>query len=290
MFYASVIVLLFIPNLKVLVRLIIVVLLTLNYFTFSQLIDSNDKLKFTYLDAGNSSACLISTPGNKNILIGCGNSTVKYNSAERNIIPYLKRQGIDKIDILIMPSLNKDEYRNLREFAKSFNIGKLYIPSYYKNIFESDGVGFSLKNNKIVFIDNSIVIKNDVMRIYCFYDTSHTTGKDMFINVKYGRNSFVFSDSKDIFDDYITQKFIDKITVLKVPYSGSYNYISPETIIKSDPQFIIISSSSRKKKRLNSDIFTTSLKIAGFDVYDTGNSGALIFESDGEKTELVEWE
>ena len=51
---------------------------------------------------------MIQVPGDKCILIDTGPVTENFNPAERNIIPYLSRQGINKIDLLIVSHLHND--------------------------------------------------------------------------------------------------------------------------------------------------------------------------------------
>jgi competence protein ComEC len=288
-FYLVVIILLFVPNFKMIVRLAAVFLLFLNYFIYADIIHQTDNLKIAFLDVGNSSACLITTPSNKNILINCGTSNKSYTSSERNVIPYLKMQGIDKIDAMFITSLNKDEYKSLREFCRSFKINKLYIPAYYKPIFENDEIGFSLKNNKMAFITNSFVVKNNELRAYCYYDTNITSAKRMIVNVMYGNESIVISDLKDDYDDNYFCNIINNCTILKASSSGSFKYNSEESIINSSPECIVISSSDRKLKRLKSDIFGEALEQSGYKILETGESGAVIFETDGESMDVVKW-
>lgn len=286
-FYAVVIVLLFIPNLKLPVRLAVSFLLFINYFIYSDIIHSTDKVRLAYLDVGNSNACLVSTPGNKNFLIGCGSSTYKYSSAERNIIPYMKMQGINKIDLLMVTSLSKNEFRNLEILVKNFDIEKIYVPSYYTAVFGTERKVF--QNCNLKFAENTFALKNDVMRIFVYYDTNVIAGKSMFVNIVFGNESFMFSDAKDVYDDNYFKNFAESTTILKVPGAGSFNNISAESILLADPQYVIISSSEKKNKRLNSDIFVSSLNNVGYNVLETGSMGAIILDTDGEQTEAVNW-
>ncbi|RPI16654.1 MAG: DNA internalization-related competence protein ComEC/Rec2 [Ignavibacteriae bacterium] len=288
LFYIAVIVLFFIPQMKTAARLIIVVLLILNYFVINDLIHSTDKVRFAYLDVGNSGTCLISTPGNKNVLIGCGASSVKYTSAERNIIPYLKLQGINKIDVLLITSLSKNEFRNLEFLVKNFQVSRIYIPSYYRSVFNAEHKIF--KDCEMKFIENSFVIKNDMMRLFVFHEPAVTTGKSMFVNVQYGNESFIFSDAVEVYDDNYYQTITPRdVTILKAPGAGSFNNISAESLLMTNPKYIVISSLDKKKKRLNSDIFVSSLRSLGYNVIETGDKGAIIFDTDGERTEIVDW-
>ena len=79
-----------------------------------------------------------------------------------------------------------------------------------------------------------------------------------------------------------------KTSVLKVPAFGSFGLVSPEFIVKANPDNVVISS-GKEKKRFNSDVFVKSLEEIGIEVIKISDKGAVIFESDGEETHRVDW-
>lgn len=274
---------------NILPRLAISLLLILNFFALKSLMDKNDKLTLTYLDAGNSSSCLISSPGSENILVNTGTSSVKYTSAERNIIPYLKSRGVKEIDLLLITSLNKDEFRNLIYFVNNFTVRKILVPLYYKPVFDDSAFSSKFKGQNIEFVQNpGIYPSSDDLRIYVVYKFDILSSPSLMVHILYGDELFTFSDAKDITEETYYGMFMPKQTtrILKVPASGSFNFTSPEALIQSNPENVVISS-VRSKKRLNSDIFSETLRKIGINVLNVGESGAVIFETDGKKTERV---
>ncbi|MGH2575795.1 MAG: hypothetical protein ACRDFC_08875, partial [Ignavibacteria bacterium] len=107
-----------------------------------------------------------------------------------------------------------------------------------------------------------------------------------------GNEIFTFSDSKDLNENNFYGGLLFKdssASVLKVPDAGSFNYISPEFIIKSNPEHVVISYSKFTKMKLHSEIFESSLKHIGIKTYRTGETGAVIFKTDGTNTKVVDW-
>jgi competence protein ComEC len=289
-FYLIVIVLLFIPHLKIIPKILILLLIVLNHFTIESIVNKNDKLSLSYLDVGNSNACVISTPSDFTIGINSGTSTTKYSSAENNVIPYLKLKGKSCLDLLIITDLNKDEFRNLLNLEKSFQIFRLIIPEGYKSIVEDDYFSNVFKGTKIEYINKyEIICLTDSLK---FVIMPVNSGNNSFVcSMIYGKQQFMFTDFSPG-DSCDVSKLIPventASAVLKVPYSGSFNLISAESIAVIDPKYIVISS-RRDYKRLNTDIFISSLENLGIKVLKTSQNGAVIFETDGKRTELVNW-
>lgn len=270
-------------------RMAISLLLILNFFTVKSLMDKNDKLTLAYLDVGNSSSCIISSPKGENILINQGTSSAKYTSAERNIIPYLKNKGVKEIDLLLITSLNKDEFRNLIYLVNNIPIRKILVPVFYKPVFDDSVFSSKFSGQNIEFVRNPGIISSfSDLRIYVAYNYDILPSASMMVHIVYGSEAYTFSDAKDIDEENYYGMFKPNQTtrILKVPASGSFNFTSPEALIKFDPENVVISS-VRSKKRWNSDIFSESLKMTGINVLNVGESGAVIFETDGKKTERI---
>jgi len=273
------------------IRIAIITLLFANFIVWRSVLDKTGKAQITYIDVGNSNSTLIKMPEGTSVLINTGSSTEKYNSAERNTIPYLKLRGINDLDLLIVTTLNYNEFRNLKYFAENFHVKKTLIPFYYKPIFENMLISSSFEKTNIEFVDCSLVVnKQGKFRIYLFYDSIYR-GESMMAQFVYGDQSFLFDDAYNTEEDIInTSLFNDNNTrILKTAGSGSFDYVSSGFLLRSNPEFVIISSAGSNRKRLNTDIFTESLKHIGIKVLKTNEEGALIFETNGISTERVAW-
>lgn len=273
-------------------RIVISVFLVLNFVVFNSLLRSDDRVKLTYLDAGNSNSTLISMPEGTNILVNSGTSSKTYSSAERSVIPYLKREGIDEIDILIITSMDANELRNLSVLAEKFKLNRIFMPAYYRPVFEKPVVADRFKAAEIRFIETSSVInQKGKFRLYLDYN-KQLAGPSMLVSFVYGSKRFVFDDAEEAADIELNRFFLSfsaGITAYRAASYGSFEFTPPETIAAADPKLIILSSQINRIKEAESINFRESLKKAGFKVMSVAETGAIILETDGNRTELIDW-
>jgi len=272
-------------------RLAIIILFIANFALFKSIANDTDKAKITYLDVGNSNCSLISMPQGTNVLINTGTAKDKYNSAERNVIPYMKGQGISKIDLLVITNMDKNELVNLFYLVKNFKVSRILLPEYYKTLFDDTLISARFIKQDIEFVDNSKTLnQKGNFRIYLYYDNI-SQGESMLAQFVYGNQCFVFDDAEKEPEDYLNYKMLaieSKTEVLRLPVSGSFAYTSGDFIAKSNPDYAVISY-AKPDKRKNTDIFAKSLESIGINVNKINETGAMIFETDGKKTEIVNW-
>ena len=287
-FYASVYFLLFYPKGRLPARISISILIVANYFVFKTVFAFNDNLSAVYLDVGNSNTCFISLPDESSVLINTGSSTLKYCSAERNVIPYLKLKGKSYVDFMCITSLDKDEFRNLLYMVSHFRIGKIYCRGIYKSLFFDTSWVNKFIGTKIVCVDSPLVFKeNPAIRLFLIPDINSINS--LTVVCIYGSREFVFTDVEDSgYQPFLKFDKNIKTSVLKVPFSGSFDFTSPEFIAKTNPENIVISSSG-ERKRYNSDVFIRSVEETGIKVSKIRDEGAVMFETDGEILHRVGW-
>ena len=233
-------------------------------------------------------------PEGTNILINAGTSSKSYSSAERNLLPYLKREGVKQIDLLVITAMDANELRNIRYLYNEFDVKRILVPRYYSAVFENEDIRkyFDKKKRVIEFIDSSRIInEKGKFRIYLHYDDK-LHGASMMASFVYGNKCFLFNDAEeqaDIKHDQIYMSNISKITAYRVPSIGSFSFTPPETIVNADPSIIIISSQKDNRKVIEEDVFRQTLIKAGYPVLNVGENGAVILETDGERTKVVKW-
>jgi len=247
----------------------------------------SSKINLTYFDVGNSSSCFINTPGDYNVLINAGTSSKNYSNAENNIIPFLKLRSKEHIDLLIVTNLDKNEARNLIRLASNYKINKIVLPEAFKFLLDDDYLKEKMFSQNLCFINNALKLEN-TGELGIYICPVNKIKDNLIVKINYGEEKFIFTDFKnsDINGNNLFEN--NETAILKVPSSGSFNIITQELIAASNPKNVIIST-RKENKKLNSDIFTSTLEKSGINVYKTFQNGALIFESDGEKTDIVNW-
>lgn len=270
-------------------------------------LDLKQNLKITFIDVGQGDCALIQTPGNKTILVDCGILTFTYNSGQRTIAPYLRRNGIDKIDLLIITHLHNDHIGGINFLLENFKIGKILESGQtYKSSFinkmdsltEAKGVIREtvragdmidiLENIRLYFLfpDNQFVDSNGKTK-----DNNLNNGSVAFI-LKYREQKFLFTgDIEKEGERFLYDTFSDflKSDVLKVAHHGSITSTTIPFIVKNRPSTSVISCGMFNKFNHPSDIVLSRLQGLGSKIYRTDLNGAVILESDGFSITNVDW-
>lgn len=91
-------------------------------------------LTINIINVGQGDSILIETPYKKTILIDTGPSFDNYTAAESKIIPFIKRKGYNKIDLLIITHPHKDHFSGFYNILNNFNVYNVAAPFKIKNI------------------------------------------------------------------------------------------------------------------------------------------------------------
>ncbi len=84
----------------------------------------SSSLEITVLDVGKGDCILISKDGSY-VLIDAG-----YDSTAYDVVSFLREENIEQIDYFIITHYDKDHVGGAEGIAKSFSIGKIYLPDY----------------------------------------------------------------------------------------------------------------------------------------------------------------
>jgi competence protein ComEC len=214
-------------------------------------IQPDNELKVSFLDTGAGECSIIKTPDEKVILVNCGIKTQTYDSGERTIAPYLKRNGINKIDLIILTEESSSQIGGLEYIQSAFPIGKIISTSTTK---EGDFID-AFDDLRIYFLSEGIVkiLYKDLVMVYAS-NITHNDGK--YLKSKYG--NFVEADilaGNDIASDVF------------------------------HPQVIITSNSKNSRKFIE----LAEISRPGTKLHSTNKEGAFILKSTGGNIRVVEW-
>lgn len=263
-------------------------------------LDFRNNLKITFLYVGQGDCTLIETPDGSNILIDCGMKDFKYNSGE-NIVPFLKRKGINQIDLLILTHLHYDHIGGIEYILNNFDV---------KKIIDNE----TRLNNSLIRKLESLVIANKIPRDK-FYSGDYIEGygnlrlfflnpqkddslhnnehsKSIVLKLKYENTEILFiSDLNFEGENFITNTYGDflKSDILKVSHHGSKNASSIPFLLKCEPRYSVISCGKDNIFGHPSELVLTKLDLLGSKILRTDKDGAVIFVSDGKTLELINW-
>lgn len=274
-------------------RIAVILLLGLNYSVWKDVSGMTDEAEITYLYTGSANSTLIKMPGGSTIMINAGTSNEKYNSAQRTIIPYLKSSGINKVDLLVINSMDKNEFRNLLYLTQNFEISKVMMPVCYRKIINEKGFEGNFRNTNVEFITASkIVNRNGNFRLFIYYD-SLLEGSSMMTQFLYGDQSFVFNDAVTPVENIYNTVFLNTLDLnlqaIRVTGSGSFNTTPAVMITEINPEYIILGETVTGRRKISSEIFSAVLNETGYNTLDVGKTGAVILKTNGDFTSREVW-
>lgn len=252
-------------------------------------INFESKLKITFLNVGQGDCTLIQTPENKNILIDCGPSAYNYDAGEKIVAPYLKRNDISIIDILILTHNHNDHAGGVTYLLKNFEVKNILTNYddynlYLENFLKEKNISY----DKLHCGDN---IKVDDLNIYLLYPVvPEKNGNPLVMKLKYKNTNILLAGdiSKDDEERLVEYygNFLNT-NILKVSHHGSKNSSSPEFLITCQPFYSIISCGLNNNFGHPAPVTIDKLRLINSKVLRTDIDGAVIFESDGNSLKLI---
>lgn len=196
--------------------------------------------KVTMLDVGQGDTFVIELPYRKGVIMidAAGPSLFTNNPSSTSdyiIEPFLKSNGIKKIDALIISHNDQDHSGSVEYLDSAFLIEGIYVSPYYNE---------ELKNKRIVKEGDALVFSN-----YSFYilhpgeDHEDSNENSLVIYTELGGLSWVFTGdiSKQIEKNLIKSYPELSADVLKVGHHGSHTSTDPNWLKHLSPQVALIS-------------------------------------------------
>ncbi|KPU44134.1 ComEC family competence protein [Oxobacter pfennigii] len=207
-------------------------------------------LTIKFVDVGQGDCILISTPDKKNILIDGGGINSNFNSGidigEDVVVPYLLRQGINKLDLIISTHADDDHLKGLIPVMECFNYNEFIIGDTdnlegYKELLEEDLIDED-DISKVAFGECIEVGKEVKLYVYNPIRNVFNDDNDSSVVVK-----LIYKDFSALFTGDISSQVEKEILkygirsdVLKVPHHGSASSLCQEFLDAVSPKTAVI--------------------------------------------------
>jgi competence protein ComEC len=267
-------------------------------------------LTVTFLDVGQGEAIFIATPDRRYYLVDGGSSTVS-GLGEYRILPFLKSQGVSRLDGWIITHPHADHYSAFPELAAKMKqggveISRLVLPdigSEYKDeeylALENIAVAAGIDTIYISRGQSFAAGKNEEIYFHCLnplagraWITAEANAYSTVLLLTYGAFSLLLTgdaegageaDMKQYLAD---QKLADGLTVLSVAHHGSRNATDEEFLGLTMPGYAVISAGRGNSYGHPHRELLGRLAGSGAEVYITYESGAVTIKTDGARMQL----
>lgn len=254
-----------------------------NYSTYQQ--STDNKLRVIFLDVGQGSSQLLISPSGKTMLVDAGN-----NDQEQNMIDYLQKYGVDRLDIIIGTHPDADHIGGLDRVIDQIEVGEIYMPRVQSNTktFESLLQSISSKGLKVKNAKSGLILNWDeqvtVNMIAPVNTTDDKNNMSAVIKVVYGNTSFLLTGDaeRESEADMLSSGVDLQADVMLVGHHGSKSSTTAAFLKQVNPKFGVIQVGDNSYGHPKQTILDR-LNKAGVEVYRNDLQGTVEIDSDGQE-------
>lgn len=279
---------------------IVVFLLSSGFYSYEKF-EAYGKLTISYINVGQGDSTLIQTPEGKNILIDCGQYSEReingrkiiFNAGERYILPFLKHNGVNKLDVLVLTHPDSDHIGGATNIIENLPVKEIWDSGQkddskmYSMLFET-----ILKKAiplKTVNKNETYEEKNLALKVINQIETNNTDQKSynnnnaIVLKLDYKEKSFLFTaDIEKEEEKTLLENETDiRADVLKVAHHGSKSSSTQDFIAKVKPSIGVISVGKNNLYHHPSPSVLDTLSQNQIKIFRTDQNGGVIVKSDG---------
>lgn len=241
------------------------------------------KIKISYIDVGQGDSILIQQ-GDKSMLIDAGT-----NEAQDTVVDYVKKQGISKIDYLVLTHPHEDHIGGADKVIKTFSIGKVYMPKKTATTQTFKSVVAAMNSKSLKATEPQLGDTFKLGEASCTIlgpvnpQENDINSYSIVLKVTFGDTKFLFTgDAQTSNEETMIKKGYDlSADVLKVGHHGSRTSTCKDFLNKVNPKYAVISVGKGNDYGHPHKEAMNRLKAAGVKVYRTDESGTIVCTSDG---------
>ncbi len=253
------------------------------------------RLHVTFVDVGQGDCIFIQGPSGRTCLVDGGGKphTTGSNVGERVVVPFLKSEGLDRLDLMILTHPHDDHMNGLLPVLKELDVKRLIVARAFLTVPEIQPLLDLAAREKVPVIPvargQEVILDQGLkLRILNPGPAMTVTGGDdmnnnsLVLKMSYGQVSFLFTADTEIEClSSLVESGIDlKADVLKIPHHGSKNSFLPSFYDQVSPRMVVICVGKNTFGHPSGEVvaFWQKQKIP---VFRTDLQGAVSLSSDG---------
>lgn len=255
------------------------------------------KLSFLFFDVGHGDATLITFPSGRRLLVDTGNTNQFVDRAQRTLLPYFQRNGINRLEGVLITHPHRDHAgglptllaslpvnRVVHGFADGRLIEEMYSPptSYSNQKFTPVSAGDTL------LFDSHVSVRV-LSPIAMLPDADNPNDRSVVLQILYGHTSFLMmGDAESDAEHQLLLNYpdLEATNVIKVGHHGSSTsstrlLVDQLTSGTTHAPIAVVSTGPAKTYGLPDEEIIARWKSAGAGVHITATEGGLEVTSDG---------
>jgi competence protein ComEC len=253
------------------------------------------------LDIGQGDCNVVTVGSGKTLMIDCGSSSEK-EIGRYIVIPFLKYNGINTVDTVILTHADSDHINGLEEMLSMSDTGgirirNLIIPGE-KNMNEKFIRLQALAKSKgirCLTFNAGDFLKAGMADLNCLSPEKGFSAEDeneysIVLKLTYGDFSGLFTgDVQGTAEEKLISKldFSNRLTLLKVAHHGSRNSTPSKFLNKVRPKYSLISVCKHSRYHHPHKELIERLRNVGTDIHSTADEGAITVKTNGKTIKIT---
>lgn len=242
-------------------------------------------LKIHFINVGHGDSILVQAPNGKNMLIDAGD-----NDKGREVVSYLRSQGVSKIDVLVGTHPHNDHIGGIDTVIYNLPVEKFYMPSKSSTLQAYEDVEKAAQSKSLTIssvyrgmkidLDSSVDVQ---VLAPCSYNYDDTNDYSIVLRLTYGNNSFLLTGDAGFKseDEMVGSSYTLHSDVLKIGNHGS-SYAASDYFLNSvNPKYAVLSVGRGNDYGYPSKETMERLKYRNIPLYRTDECGTIVCTSDG---------
>jgi len=238
---------------------------------------SGDEVRISILDVGQGLAMVLQTKDHVMLYDTGPKYSQSFNAGEAVITPFLLKQGIDEVDMLVVSHTDKDHAGGVEGVLKTIKVKRLVssAPDAFRHDFSSQcesGVAWQWNAMKFQFLHPDTQLDK--------LDKLSTNNRSCVLLLTHPAGSFLLTgDIEAPIEAKLLEKYSNLIDtdVLIVPHHGSNSSSTKAFIRATSPEYAVIASGYRNPYGFPKKKVTDRYQDAGSQLLNTASQGMIAF-------------
>ncbi len=279
---------------------LLAMLLVLNFRVWAPVLSGSARLlEVAVLDVGQGDAIVVRSPTGRAMLIDAGPAFADVSAGERHVVPFLQRQGIRQLDVVVVTHPHLDHFGGLFAVAETIPLGKVvfadtgYASPVFRNLlsflnFRNVPIQIARRGDLLDELDPVLGMILAPPEDLAVLD-KHLNNASIVLKLMYGRTAFLFTgDAEERAERRVSGYggFL-RAAVLKAGHHGSRTSSTPAFLSRAQPEIAVFSAGAFNKYGHPDPGILARYRAVGASIHRTDLQGAALFRSDGDKIRRI---